>query len=165
MYLSLVIPASTWYLYHLIEYYLHKLGHNRNYGSYIYKIHTDHHKIHYPISKLMDTKPYRTGYTYSIPDGMFAYGPPFIVLLSSLYFCVDICIELSTYVTIVFELLLLAYLSDYIHTEIHTDGSWLEKYYWFKRKRELHLLHHKKVIKNMNIIDHTFDKVNDSYKE
>jgi len=118
----------------------------------------NHHKIYYPVSKLIDKKPYKTGYIYNIPDGLLAYGPSLFLILSLLYFLFD-------FYTLVSEILLFAFLSDYIHTEIHIDGSWLEKYEWFLKKRKLHLLHHKKFMKNMNIIDHTFDKLKGTYLE
>ena len=72
-------------------------------------------------------------------------------------------IDSYTSFIIISQLLLFAYISDYIHTEIHIDGSWLEKYDWFIQKRNLHLIHHKRTNKNINIIDHSLDKLLNSY--
>ena len=157
----LIVLIPSWYLYHFIEYSLHKIGHNYKLNSYIYKIHMNHHKKYYPISKLIDKEPYKTGYIYNIPDGFLAYGPSLFLILSLLYFFFDV----YTYQIFVSEILFFASLSDYIHTEIHIDGSWLEKYEWFLKKRNLHLLHHKKLNMNINIIDHTFDKLKGTYLE
>ena len=121
----------------------------------------NHHKKYYPISKILDIKPYKTGYTYNISDGMIAYGPSILFIFMIMYFM----FHFNTYLIIVSEIILLAYISDYIHTEIHIYGSWLEKYDWFIKKRKLHLIHHKKMNKNINIIDHTLDKVFNSYYE
>jgi len=156
-YLFLIIP--TWYLYHFIEYGLHKIGHNYKLNSYIYKIHMNHHKKYYPISKLLNKKPYKTGYKYNISDGMIAYGPSMLLIFSGMYFLFDF----YTYLIIISQIILFAYISDYIHTEIHIDGSWLEKYNWFIQKRKLHLIHHKRTNKNINIIDHSLDKLFNSY--
>ena len=57
----------SWYLYHCIEYLLHYLSHRR-YSGFMYKIHRKHHIVYYPINKIMDKKPYKTGYYY----GLFA---------------------------------------------------------------------------------------------
>ena len=72
-------------------------------------------------------------------------------------------IDSYTSFIIISQLLLFAYISDYIHTEIHTFGSWLEKYEWFIHRRNSHFIHHKKHRKNINIIDYTFDKLNNTY--
>ena len=59
-----------------------------------------------------------------------------------------------------FHIILNAYISDYIHTEIHTEGSWLEKYNWFQNKRKVHLLHHKITTKNTVIHSYPVDLKN-----
>ena len=57
------------------------MGHNSNYGSYIYRYHKKHHTIHYPIQKLLDNKPYKTDYNlYIFSDGLIAYFFPILFL-------------------------------------------------------------------------------------
>jgi len=47
MFLYSIIPSYIYY--HIVEYFLHSLGHNSKYGLYIYKYHKKHHNIHYPL--------------------------------------------------------------------------------------------------------------------
>ena len=57
------------------------------------------------------------------------------------------------------ELFFLMLISDYIHTQIHIKNSWLEKYTFFIRCRENHILHPKYLNKNYALsgFDNTFD--------
>ena len=78
MYLILIF--STWYLYHITEYCFHRLGHSRIYGGHIYKLHMNHHRIHYPITQLKAPMPYKAGNEYYFSDGVVAYLPPSILI-------------------------------------------------------------------------------------
>ena len=156
-FVSYFIPS--WFLYHSLEYLLHSLGHSYKYGSYIYKIHKNHHTIHYPTTKLLSNE-YRTTSVYGLPEGVIAYGPPILLFFSFLYFTV----KFDTFLIITPELLFISYLSDYLHSQIHLSGSWLEEYKWFQKKRKEHFIHHRNMNKNMNIIDFTIDKLSKTYK-
>jgi len=151
-----LIPS--WIIYHLLEYSLHSLGHSHRYGSYIYKIHKNHHTIHYPTNNLLSNE-YRTNPIHGLPEGVIAYGPPMLLF----YFFLYLVVKLDTFFIISGETLFVAFISDYIHSQIHLNRSWLEKYKWFQKKREAHFIHHKNVNKNMNIIDMTMDKLNGTY--
>ena len=52
----------------------------------------------------------------------------------------------------------------YFHTHIHTEDSWLDKYSWFIKMREIHFNHHKNTTKNFNVIDMNIDKLMETYK-
>ena len=141
-----------------MEYFLHRFSHNPKSG-YIYKIHKKHHTKHYPITDLM-SKEYKTDYTYGISDGLLAHGPSTILSICSFYPFMDttVFIKLSSCI------LLIAYISDYFHTHIHTRDSWLDKHEWFIKMREIHFNHHKNTSKNFNIIDMNIDKLLKTYK-
>lgn len=149
----------SWFLYHSLEYLLHSLGHSHKYGSYIYKIHKNHHTLHYPTTKLLSNE-YRTTSLYGLSEGVVAYGPPVLLF----FFFLSFTVKFGTFLIITSELLFISYLSDYLHSQIHLNGSWLEKYKWFQKKRKEHFIHHKNTIKNMNIIDFTIDKWRKTYK-
>jgi len=141
-----------------MEYFLHRFSHNPKSG-YIYKIHKKHHTKHYPITDLM-SKEYKTDYTYGISDGLLAHGPSTILSICSFYPFMDttVFIKLSSCI------LLIAYISDYFHTHIHTRDSWLDKHEWFIKMREIHFNHHKNTSKNFNILDMNIDKLMKTYK-
>ena len=146
----------SWFLYHSLEYLLHSLGHSYKYGSYIYKIHKNHHTIHYPSNKLLSNE-YRTTSLWGLPEGVIAYGPPMLLF----FFFLSFTVKFGTFLIITSELLFISYLSDYLHSQIHLNGSWLEKYKWFLIKRELHFNHHKKLNTNYSLggITYVFDKI------
>ena len=149
----------SWFLYHSIEYVLHSLGHSHKYGTYIYRIHRNHHTIHYPTNNLLSNE-HRTNSLYGLSEGMVAYTPPVMIIFQILYFIV----KFDTFLIITSELLFIAYLSDYLHSQIHLNQSWLEEYEWFQKKREEHFNHHRNTNKNMNIIDMNLDRLNKTYK-
>ena len=152
--MDLYLIILSWYLYHFIEYSLHKLGHS-SYSGYINKTHKNHHIIYYPPTKLMDILPYKTGYIYGISDGLITFGPLLLLLFSIFYYF------LNTYYfnRITPQILLFAYTQDYIHTHIHIKDSWLERYQWFHNIRERHFIHHRQYNRNLNIIDPTIDRI------
>jgi len=158
MYLYLIIP--TWYLYHTIEYCYHKLGHSRIYGSYIYKLHMNHHRIHYPITQLKAPEPYKGGDEYYFTDGIVAYLPPSLLIAFMLYILLDFYIFLF----ITLEIICIAGVSDYIHTQIHTEKSWLEKYKWFRESRRIHFIHHRRLHLNYSFagLDYSIDRLCDT---
>lgn len=156
MNISFYIP-SGWFIYHSIEYLLHRFSHNPKSG-YIYKIHKKHHTKHYPISKLMSEK-YNTDYTYGLSDGLLAHGPPTLTIIILLYYFLDY----NSYIKLSSSIIFFAYISDYFHTHIHLKNTWLDKYKFFLKMREIHFNHHKNTTKNYNIIDMNIDKVLKTY--
>ena len=155
MYIFIIIP--TWYLYHIIEYSFHKLGHSRIYGGYIYRLHMNHHRIHYPTTQLKAPAPYKAGDEYYLADGIVAYLLPSFVILCMLYILVDLYIFLF----ITLELICIGGISDHIHTQMHIEKSWLEKYEWFRENRRIHFIHHRKLHSNYSFagLDYTIDRV------
>ena len=143
MYLILII--LTWYFFHAIEYCFHKLGHSRVYGGHIYKLHMNHHQIHYPITKLKALAPYKAGNEYYLTDGVVAYLPPSILIAIVLYNL----LEFYIFLFVGSEIIFIATISDYIHGQIHIENSWMEKYKWFQESRRIHFIHH--IIKSIRI--------------
>ena len=152
-FLFLIIPS--WYLFHIFEYGLHKLSHSRKYGGYIYKIHMNHHKKYYPLSKFTDYEPYKTGKTLIFTDGLKAFSLPSTIIIYTMY-CV---LDYLTFSYMLIQVLFFFYISDLLHTHIHMKDSPLEKYKWFIELRKKHLIHHKYYLKNLNIIDPLFDNL------
>ena len=144
-YILLVIP--TWYVYNFIEYCLHKLSHSCKYGGYIYKVHSNHHKIHYPAYNFIDTAPYKSTFLLGIPDVIIAFGP-IVSLITGVFYTI---LPFNIFLFIISEIYLLLFISDYIHTHYHIKNCWLEKYSWFLEKRKYHYIHHIKLNKNMSL--------------
>ena len=106
MNISFYIPGA-WFIYHTMEYFLHRFSHNPKSG-YIYKIHKKHHTIHYPITDLMSDK-YKTDYIYGLSDGLLAHGPPTISIIGilSLFLDKDTFLKLSSlyYLLLIFQII------------------------------------------------------------
>ena len=67
----------TWYFCNLVDWLLHTMSHIPTkipILKTIHQIHMTHHKQHYPITKLLRSKPYKSG------GGEFAFGPVILVL-------------------------------------------------------------------------------------
>ena len=72
----------TWYFCNLMDWLLHTMSHIPTkipILNTIHRIHMTHHKLHYPITKLLRSKPYKSG------GGEFAFGPIIVLLYTLLY--------------------------------------------------------------------------------
>ncbi len=146
---------GTYYLFTTIEYVSHRLGHYRSKINPIYFLHMEHHKKHYPITRLLSEK------YQSQSEGIIAYSPVAALLFLSLYNL----LAWETWMCVCIQLIAHAFINDTIHTQIHTKNSYLEKYDWFKKQRQIHFIHHTKLSKNYSFgIDSTMDKINNTYK-
>ena len=144
----------TYWFYNYVEYLYHKLGHYKHKYNYIYILHKKHHGLHYPINNLLSKK-YRSNY-----EGVYAYTPPSIIITFILYNL----FQLNTFLLMMTEIFILAFINDYIHTQIHIENSWLERYNWFKENRKLHFIHHKKTYLNFTFgYGYTIDKIMNTY--
>jgi len=113
-----------------------------------------HHRVHYPISALM-SKTYRSN-----NEGFVAYTPPALIIVYGLY----ITLPYQDFILSMIQIIIMVCMNEYIHTQIHTENSWLEKYKWFNNTRQLHFIHHKKLISNFTFgVDFSIDKLNGTY--
>jgi len=157
-FLFLLLPS--WYMFHFLEYVLHKLAHSKKYGGFIYKIHLKHHKLHYPLKNFKSPKPYKTSQIFIFSDGLIAFSLPISIIIYGTYNLLNY----EIFKILIFQIFSFFYISDLLHTEIHLEDSVLEKYEWFLYLRNNHYIHHKTYNKNINIIDPTFDKLNKTFK-
>ena len=65
----------------------------------------------------------------------------------------------------VVECALYLLVSDHLHQQYHVDGSWLEQFDWFMRRRERHFYHHYHMKRNMSLggMDSTVDRLLHTY--
>jgi hypothetical protein len=151
-------PVIAWYMSVFVEWSLHKLAHWRTNIPGLRGLHTAHlahHKIHYPVNKLLQPGPYNGG------GGSLAFAPFLTGVLIALYFA------LPTYVFAITlcESLLMIKVSNHLHVQFHIDGSYLERFDWFQHRRRLHFLHHKNPKKNMSLggLDYACDYLFGTY--
>jgi len=112
----------------------------------------------------MKNSPYLAGTdTLSQKIGFFSYIPIVTMIFGSIYLIIPYDYSLI----ILPENFLLIFLSDYLHQQYHTKGSWLEPYPWFQYRRNLHFKHHKVFTQNLSLggMDYTIDKYMGSFKD
>src|SRR5256885_11330697 len=51
----------------------------------------------------------------------------------------------------------------YVPTQYQLNHSWLRRFGWFHRKRELHFVHHRDASKNFGVIEFVWDRVFGTY--
>ena len=56
------------------------------------------------------------------------------------------------------------YAHVYIDKEYHVEGSSLERFAWFRRKRQLHFAHHLHTNSNFAVIDFFWDRLLGTYR-
>ena len=58
--------------------------------------------------------------------------------------------------------------SFYLHVlfdkEYHVDGSWLQRFAWFRRKQELHFVHHRHANRNFGVVHFFWDRMLGTYR-
>jgi hypothetical protein len=47
----------------------------------------------------------------------------------------------------------------YLDAQYHVAGSWLDRFRWFRRRQELHFIHHRHANKNFAVIDFSWDRL------
>ena len=154
------ITVITWYFCNLTDWSLHTMSHiptKLPVVKTIHHIHMTHHKVHYPISKLLRPEPYKSG------GGEFAFGP----IIALIYGIIYISFPTSIALVVLIETTLFLFVSDRLHVEYHVEGSYLERFDWFLRRRERHFWHHKHLRQNMSLggIDPVFDHLFKTYHE
>jgi sterol desaturase/sphingolipid hydroxylase (fatty acid hydroxylase superfamily) len=48
--------------------------------------------------------------------------------------------------------------------EYHVEGSWLHRFAWFRRKQELHFVHHRHANSNFAVIHFFWDRILGTYR-
>src|SRR5690349_4867706 len=127
------VPA--WYGVFLLEHLTHYMMHapwaaRWPLWSSLRAIHMRHHD-RYRAPGLLQKGPYRG-------DGGV------ILLLPNLPLVAALCLALPAdlFALAMGQAVLFLVASDYLHSQFHVAGSWLERFAWFHRRRRYHFDHH-----------------------
>jgi sterol desaturase/sphingolipid hydroxylase (fatty acid hydroxylase superfamily) len=52
----------------------------------------------------------------------------------------------------------------YVDKQYHVAGSWLSRFSWFRRKQQLHFIHHRHANCNFAVIDYFWDRLLGTYR-
>jgi sterol desaturase/sphingolipid hydroxylase (fatty acid hydroxylase superfamily) len=133
-----------------LQAFLHRwLGHAAV-GSFFQRRHVfDHHRIYSPrhlkSSEYSDVERSLTPY-YAVPVG----GA--IALLS-------LVLPLAPFVSFTTTLLINFGAHAYLHKHYHLEHTWLERSHWFRRRRDLHYVHHRDARRNYAVIGFFWDRL------
>jgi sterol desaturase/sphingolipid hydroxylase (fatty acid hydroxylase superfamily) len=130
------------------------LGHHRI-GGIFYRNHIRFHHTYYARGHLVSST-YRgdrgnnTPY-FLIPTVVVA-GAMFLVLPFDLFLVVAVSSAISFYAHV------------YLDKEYHVEGSKLTRFVWFRRKQQLHFVHHLHANSNFAVIDFFWDRLLGTYR-
>ncbi len=55
------------------------------------------------------------------------------------------------------------WLHNYVHKQYHLTNSWMLRFAWFRKNRELHWIHHRDYSRNYGVIHHLWDRLLNTY--
>ena len=134
-------------------FHLH-LGH-RHLGGRFFKNHMQFHHAHYSGNHVVSTHYLDNGDN----NTLFFLAPVAVVIgLGYLFLRPDLFVAQMTTMSLSF------YGHVYIDKQYHVAGSWLGRFSWFRRKQQLHFIHHRHANCNFAVIDFFWDRILGTYR-
>jgi len=131
----------------------HWIGHG-TLLAWIGQIHIgSHHAFYTPRN--YESKGYNVheeglGYTY-LPIALAAAVLAYLLLPGLL--AVAVCLALIS----------VFWAHEYVHKHYHIAGSWMLRYAWFRKKKEIHRIHHVNAGKNFGVLTTLWDRLSGTY--
>jgi hypothetical protein len=149
----------AWYLAFFCEHVTHYLVHAPRAArwplwSFLRALHMRHHR-RYAGSTLLQPGPYES-------HGGAWLVLPSLPLVAALWWA----LPCDLFVLGMCESALLLFASNHLHSQFHTEGSWLERSSWFLRRRRYHFEHHRHPRTNMSLggVELAFDKAHGTWR-
>lgn len=141
---------STYYAMAVIQTVLHRVFGHRNRIRRIFVNHAIGHHAKYGTENLTSDR-YIDSETYV----MFYYLVPAAVIAAFVYLLGGWLVAGGYAVGVAFAF----WLHLYLHEHYHLKDSYLQHFAWFRKKRELHFVHHRSVRKNYAIVEYWIDSI------
>ena len=125
------------------------LGHHRI-GGIFYRNHIRFHHTHYAKGHLVSST-YRGNEGNNTPYFLI----PTILVAGGIY----LVLPLNLFVVTITASVVSFSAHVYLDKQYHTDGSILARFAWFRRKQQLHFVHHLHGDSNFAVIDFFWDRV------
>ena len=133
----------------------YQLGHRRL-GGTLFRNHMNFHHTYYARGHLASAT-YRGAEGNNTPffliPAILVGGILFFVLPHDLFFIMALASAASFYAHV------------YLDKEYHVERSRLERFAWFRRKQQLHFVHHLHTNSNFAVIDFFWDRLLGTYRE
>jgi len=156
---SLLIYGLTGTIAHLLmslgQTLFHRyLGHSRL-GGRFFKNHIQFHHVHYAGDHVVSTHYLDNGDN----NTLFFLFPVFLIVgLSYLFLRLDLLV-------VQLAVMSLSFCGHYyLDNQYHVAGSWLGRFSWFRRKQQLHFIHHRYWNCNFAVIDFFWDRLLGTYR-
>jgi Fatty acid hydroxylase superfamily len=153
--LFLVTAATTHLVMSFAQTLMHyKLGHHPMGGKF-FRNHINFHHAHYSKDHLVSP-------TYLGDEGNntpFFFIPVFLVGA-----CTYLVLPVDLFVVQAVACAASFYAHVFFDKEYHVEGSRLQRFAWFRRKQELHFVHHRHANSNFAVIHFFWDRILGTYK-
>ena len=151
----LVVAIATYYGASFIQTLFHRIfGHTRRITK-LYDVHVGGHHAQYAPQMLTNrwirTEQHITWY----------YAIPFTPMALTAYWL----FPLSLFVVHLLALALAIWWHVFLHRQYHVRGVWLERFEWFREKRRLHFVHHKRPRRNYAIVEYGWDRLFGTFED
>lgn len=125
-------------------------------GGKICRNHLDFHHTHYSDDHLVSG-------TYLGDEGNTT--PYFFIPIVLIGACIYFFLPLSLFAVMAVVCAASFYAHVFFDKEYHSDKSRLQRFAWFRRKRELHFVHHRHADSNFAVIHFFWDRILGTYRE
>jgi fatty acid hydroxylase family protein len=125
-------------------------------GGKIFRNHINFHHTHYSDAHLVSR-------TYLGDEGNTT--PYFFIPVSVVGGCAYFLLPLNLFVVMVIASAASFYAHVFFDKEYHVEGSRLQRFAWFRRKQELHFVHHRHANSNFGVIHFFWDKILGTYRK
>ena len=130
------------------------LGHSRL-GGRFFKNHLQFHHVHYAGDHVVSTHYLDNGDNNTL---FFLIPVVLVVGLSCLFLRLDLLM-------VQLAVMSLSFCGHYyLDNQYHVAGSWLGRFSWFRRKQQLHFIHHRHADCNFAVIDFFWDRLLGTYR-
>jgi sterol desaturase/sphingolipid hydroxylase (fatty acid hydroxylase superfamily) len=132
-----------------------KLGHHRM-GGKLFRNHINFHHTYYSKDHLVSP-------TYLGEEGNNT--PFFFVPVFLAGGCANFLLPLNLFAVLVITCAVSFYAHVFFDKEYHVEGSRLQQFAWFRRKQELHFVHHRHANSNFAVIHFFWDRILGTYRK
>jgi hypothetical protein len=153
--LILLTAAATHLVMSFAQTLMHyKLGHHPMGGKF-FRNHINFHHTYYSRDHLVSR-------TYLGDEGNNT--PFFFIPVLAVGACTYLLLPLDLFVVQIVACAASFYAHVFFDKEYHVEGSRLQRFSWFRQKRELHFVHHRHANSNFGVIHFFWDRVLGTYR-
>jgi sterol desaturase/sphingolipid hydroxylase (fatty acid hydroxylase superfamily) len=153
-FLFFIFLTFVGYIAHLI---LHQ-----NWAGRFNSSHLNHHFVQYPADNFLSDKYRSAGMDSSFYVFAIIFSP---IVFALLYLTIFHKIDLVLGLLLLFELGLFGFVNDNLHDAFHLNNSFWHQFWFFKKLKELHFVHHQNMDKNYGIFAFGWDQIFGTFRE